>query len=349
MQVCWVNYGQHLPSAHTHLAAQRDALETWGDVSVSQLDRKLQLQFVDALRTRGLSDWTISTRLRRIWAMMNWYRRDNPQLLIPPVITAADWKPMLSDEEQVYSIAQLAALFDAASDQTEDVRYNREHWWRFMVLAVGTASREAALRELTWDQVDLRLGRIRLNPESRRQTKKRRATVPIAPTIAKELESWTRDGSFVVTYYGKPLKTREFYDLLAETAGVKGGTNVIRHTVRTWLAESGVPDSEADTFMGHKAEGSATSKRYIHRRPEFLRGVTDGIEALFDEISGLMKRPLKGRALEDQPDPESPISRRLRDTCVTPAATHLCNLLNLERETRLELATPTLARSCSTN
>ena len=218
-----------------------------------------------------------------------------------------------------------------------------------MVLAVGTASREAALRELKWDQIDLRLGRIRLNPESRRQTKKRRATVPTAPTVAKELETWTRHGSFVITYYGKSLKTREFYDLLAETAGVEGGTSVIRHTVRTWLAESGVPDSEADVFMGHKAEGSATGKRYIHRRPEFLRSVTDGIEALFDEISKLMKRPLKGRDLEDQPDPDGPASRRLRDNCVTASGTHLCNLLNLERETRLELATPTLARSCSTN
>ena len=103
--------------------------------------------------------------------------------------------------------------------------------------------------------------------------------------------------------------------------------------------------SEADTFMGHKAEGSATSKRSIYRRPEFVHSVTGGIEALFDELSTLMKWPLKGRNLEDQPDPDGPISRGLRDNCVTASATHLCNLLNLERETRLELATPTLASS----
>ena len=48
---------------------------------------------------------------------------------------------------------------------------------------------------------------------------------------------------------------------------MKGGPNVIRHTVRTWLAEYGVPDSEADVSMGHKTEGSATGKRYIHRQP----------------------------------------------------------------------------------
>jgi hypothetical protein len=41
------------------------------------------------------------------------------------------------------------------------------------VLAVGTASREAGLRELTWHQVDLKVGRIYINPAGRRrQTKK---------------------------------------------------------------------------------------------------------------------------------------------------------------------------------
>jgi len=165
MLTCWEQYGRHLPSAHTHLAAQRDALEIWGDVSVSELDRQRQLEFVRAMRVRGLSDWTISTRLRRIWATMNWYRRDNSQLVVPDQITAADWRPDLQDRDQTYSLPELAALFNTAADQTADLRYTREHWWRFLVLAVGTAARPGAIRELTWQQVDLRLGRIRLNPE----------------------------------------------------------------------------------------------------------------------------------------------------------------------------------------
>jgi integrase len=303
MQTCWVNYGRQLPSAHTHRAAQRNALEIWGDVNIRELDRKKQLEFVRALREKGLADWTISTRLRRICAMMNWYKRDNPQLPVPDAITASDWKPVLLDKNQIYSLEELASLFNAASDLTEDLRYTREHWWRFMVLAVGTASREAALRELTWEQVDLRLGRIRLNPDGRRQTKKRRPTVPIAPTLARELASWRREGAHVITYYGRPLATREFYKLLGEITSVAGGPNVIRHTVRTWLAEGGVPDAEADVFMGHRAEGSATSKRYIHRRPEYLRSVTDGIEALYAALAMLVKRPLQGRELVDQPEP----------------------------------------------
>jgi integrase len=61
---------------------------------------------------------------------------------------------------------------------------------------------------------------------------------------------------------------------------MSGGPNAIRHTVRTWLADYGVPSEDADVFMGHKPEGSATGKRYVHRRLEYLRTVVDGVEAL---------------------------------------------------------------------
>lgn len=80
-------------------------------------------------------------------------------------------------------------------------------------------------------------------------------------------------------------------------------TTVHAH-LRSWLAEGGVPDAEADVFMGHEAEGSATGKRYIHRRPEYLRSVTDGIESLYAALAVLVKRAFKGRELVDQPLPD---------------------------------------------
>jgi len=380
---------------------------------------------------------------------MNWYKRDNPQLLVPDQITAADWKPVLNDSEQTFSLDELAALFDACREPqpqegpippagsyghvaavvraalrempdpfsidqldgglctrglrleykallravTEQLaqgnmscdpslgrygrnvpryrtapvvksglrgpRYMREHWRRFLVLAVGTASREGALRELRWDQIVLRnepksdsRGFIRLNPEGRRQTKKRRATVPICPTLAAELASWSRDSEYVISYYGKRLSSREFFESLADAAGVSGSAHVIRHTVRTWLAEVGVPDVEADVFMGHKSEGSATGKRYIHRRPGFLRSVAEGIELLFAALSDRVALTFAGYERIDQPLPDDPFCAQLLAKYLpsgNAGRTELCNHLNLERETRLELATPTLARLCSTN
>jgi hypothetical protein len=108
-------------------------------------------------------------------------------------------------------------------------------------------------------------------------------------------------------------------------------------------------DAEADVFMGHRAEGSATGKRYVHRRPEYLQSVTDGIESLYAALAVLVKRPFKGRELVDQPQPDCASEGSALANYLPSSDTRFCNLLNLERETRLELATPTLARSCSTN
>jgi hypothetical protein len=101
--------------------------------------------------------------------------------------------------------------------------------------------------------------------------------------------------------------------------------------------------------MGHKAEGSATGKRYSHRRPEHLRSVTEGIESLYAALAVLVKRPFKGRELVDQPQPDFASEGSAVANYLPGSDTRFCNFLNLERETRLELATPTLARSCSTN
>ncbi len=353
LQTYYIHYAQHLPSAPAQRAAQRDALDLWGDVNVSALTRKKQLELVTALRERGLSDWTIDGRLNRIWAAMNWCKRDNKDLVIPEQIRAEDWKPVLVDRDRTYSLEELAALFNAAAARPENERYTREHWWRFLVLAVGTASREAALRELTWDRVDLRIGRIQLNPEGRRQTKKRRPTIVIAPTLAAELAAWRdedvagaapsgkappkshgavgahvlRGATHVITYYGKPLATREFFDLLAEKAGVSGGPNVIRHTVRTWLAEDGVPDSEADVFMGHREEGSPTGRRYKHRRPEYLRNVADSIEGLYEALAGLVTRSFKSHVTVDQPAPDDPAVRAAATMVRRRGEIRVCNFL----------------------
>jgi hypothetical protein len=130
--------------------------------------------------------------------------------------------------------------------------------------------------------------RVRLNPQGRRQNNKRRATVAITPTLATELATWERDNERVITYYGKPLATSEFFDLLAETAGVTGGSNVIRHTVPTWLAEVGA-----------------------------CSWATRAKEAPRARVTSIAGRPYAGWELSDQPDP----AELLRVNCVASEVT----------------------------
>lgn len=64
--------------------------------------------------------------------------------------------------------------------------------------------------------------------------------------------------------------------------------------MRTWLAQHGVPDSDADMFMGHKGSGSHTGARYVHRKAEYLVSVTKALEERFAALSPLLDKPLAG-------------------------------------------------------
>ena len=70
-------------------------------------------------------------------------------------------------------------------------------------------------------------------------------------------------------------------------------------------ADYGVPSEDADVFIRHKPEGSATGKRYVHRRPEYLRTVVDGVEALYAALQPFVSRSFAGPELDEQPMPNS--------------------------------------------
>lgn len=284
-------YAYKLASADSTKLAFAKTLEFWPGADVSELDRRSQLKFVEQLRAEGYSDGTIRLFLGRIWAAMNWHQRDNAQLIIPPMVTAADWRPILPDRARVYDPAELGALLSSTVGLAD-------HWWKFLVLAIGTAGREEALRELTWEQVDLRAGIIHLNPEGRAQTKKRRATVKISPTLAAELASWDQTGPRVL---GVAQGRAYQFDTLTARCGVTGSPNVIRHTVRTWFAEHDVPQSDADMFMGHATAGSRTGARYTHRNPAYLKTCTAALEGLFAAVRPhLAGRELRVECVADQ-------------------------------------------------
>ena len=63
----------------------------------------------------------------------------------------------------------------------------RLHLPLFILLGLYTGQRKEALLSLRWAQVDLEAGRINFNPPGRKQTKKRRPHVPIAPRLLPHL------------------------------------------------------------------------------------------------------------------------------------------------------------------
>ena len=92
-------------------------------------------------------------------------------------------------------------------------------------------------------------------------------------------------------------------------------------------------------MLGHRASEYKTTEIYAHYAPDYLDNAATAIDSYFIDLQELVNRPL----ILEEP-------RNLRVSCV------LANQLSLpqvpdfmERETRLELATPTLARLCYIN
>jgi hypothetical protein len=125
--------------------------------------------------------------------------------------------------------------------------------------------------------------------------------------------------------------------------------------LRTLFAERDADDKRADLFLGHdrpEGQGSRTGAKYIHLKPSYLADARQAVNELFTQIQPLIRgRSLGGYRGVDQPLRDDPANLLALATCYPRAKTALVWFLqvpdlyrDLERETRLELATPTLAR-----
>lgn len=297
----WIERGQHLPSEDTFRSAMREALEILDNPMCSELTAARQKFLIKALRARGLSDGTIARRLSCIWAALKLYQGEGYLASYPARIGTQSWGATFGKRTRVLSLGELAKLLEASADS--------EHRWRFMVLAIGTASRPKAILELTGSQIDREAGILHLNPEGRAQTKKRRPAIPMAPTLSGWVSEWSPEGHTgpVIEYRDKAMTSDTFFDNLVKEAGVECCRYDIRHTVITWLVKKKVPPDEREIFVGHRLPGSATTEHYVHLDPDYLSGAAKAIEELFQALAPLVKNLdlLRTGELEEQPVPES--------------------------------------------
>lgn len=146
----------------------------------------------------------------------------------------------------------------------------------FCKIALATAARKRAIEALTIFQVDLERRTIDFNPPGRRQTKKRRALVPISddllPIIRAAVAHAKASGSEYVL--GGCGDTRRHFNAACAAAKLAGVTpHTLRHTWATWAARAGVPMWDIAGVLG---DGEATvRKNYAHHSPEYLRGAVN--------------------------------------------------------------------------
>jgi len=151
----------------------------------------------------------------------------------------------------------------------------------FIILAISTAARAAALLELKWDRVDFERGLIVLGDPDRTQRQKGRATVPMTQTARGALSA-AKAGAvsdFVIEHGGDAIKSiRKGVSEAARRAKVEGVTpHVLRHTAAVWMAEDGVRMEEIAAYLGH-SDASITQRVYARFSPNHLKTAAASLE-----------------------------------------------------------------------
>jgi integrase len=323
--------------------ALSDAVEVWGEaVTVRQLDGPMQHRFVANRRAlihprtgeRQLSDWTILTRLKCLWAAMNHCAKVAGLLKpesIPGRVAADEWRPkahLPARELGEFGFAQLVDFVRAAAEQ--------EHWLRATLICLAAGPRPMAALEVQPQNVDLRSATLRLQKLDERgrwvaQNDKRRGIVKLGPTMVKWFAFWNAQGKSAhhdpqyVTYQGQRLVSFDWVQEVARRAGVvipKGlGAYVFRHFVASYLVSHGCPLDQVKVLLGHQV-ASGSTKHYVHLDPNFLAHAAGLLEQLLQELDAALgpdsallvphrAQPRRGASaaveavsgLEEQPDP----------------------------------------------
>jgi integrase len=193
-------------------------------------------------------------------------KADQPFIKLPGVSPPRDrW---LTFEEADRLLAAAAERVDAHTPKDTLPRV-----YRFIALALNTASRRSAILGLKRKQVDLERGMIQLNPAGREQTKKHRPRVPISDELRPIIERTMREipidpEAFLCGHDGE---IRTAFENAVARAGLGPDVtpHVLRHTKATWMAQAGVSMFEIAGILGDSI--ATVTKTYAHHDPAFLR------------------------------------------------------------------------------
>ena len=178
---------------------------------------------------------------------------------------------------------------------------------------------EGRLFHLTWQDVDFKLGVIRVL-----QTKNgERREIPMTNTLRATLQHLPRRLSSDYVFPGKTghglVDIRKRFHRALQEAGIEGFVfHDLRHTFASHLVMAGVDLMTVKEFLGHK--DIKMTLRYAHLAPDYKRAAITQLDTYMDTRRSDGERRASGQPLR-----------------------------SLERDTGLEPATFALARRRSTN
>jgi integrase len=271
------HHGRHLRSAE----AVRFSLLRWNEffkgALVSEVTAPRIREFVETMRGENLSDGYIRRVLADGKSALNRAYREGEIASVPYVKLVSESEP----RDRVATIDEIAALFRAAQ---------HDHERMYLLLAICTAARPEAILQLTTFQIDLDKRLIKLNPQGRKQTKKRRPTLPICGTLL----SYLKDApvGHLVKWAGKPLKGfRTTFNRMKVRTNVPSTADLtcysLRHTMAAEMRRRGVPNWEVAGWLGHSS-GYKSTEVYAKFGPDHLSGATRAIDAYCADLRTIL-------------------------------------------------------------
>lgn len=247
-----------------------------------------------ALRAKHLADSTIRSTFTVLRLALGDAVRDG---LIAKNPAAAVKRPAVTlTEARHLSPAEVRTLLAAA----EGSRY---HAMLSLIAATGLRRGEAAA--LTWSDVDLAAGTLRVRGTLARiggelkvtepKTTKSRRTLPLSPALIAMLKAhrkqqaaerlhagseWAGASHVFMTEAGRPVEPRNILRALssaAETVGLSGvGVHTLRHSAATQWLENGIHLKAVSDLLGH-GDISITADIYGHVSEETSRAAIAGL------------------------------------------------------------------------
>ena len=188
-----------------------------------------------------------------------------------------------------------------------------------LITALHTGLRRGGLFRLTWQDVDFKLGVVRVL-----QTKNgERWEIPMTNTLRATLQQLPRRLSSDYVFPGKTghglVDIRKRFHRALQEAGIQGFVfHDLRHTFASHLVMAGVDLMTVKEFLGHK--DIKMTLRYAHLAPDYKRAAITQLDTYMDTRRNTGRDESSGKPLRI-----------------------------LERDTGLEPATFALARRRSTN
>jgi integrase len=229
-------------------------------------------------RTAGIKDGTLLTELGHLRMVLKWSEKHRLIDRAPYI----ERPPQPEPKERHLTKTEARALIDAAI---------MPHMKLYIVLALGTGARNAALLDLTWERCDFTHGRINLRNPEIRTPHKGRAIVPMTRTVKAALLTAQHGAmsEYVIEWAGKKVMSfKRGLRFTAERVELgKVSPHMLRHSAAVHMAEDGVPMEEIAQFLGH-SNINVTRKIYARFSPDYLRRAASALE--YDDLGPMNQR-----------------------------------------------------------